>query len=247
MTREELKNDFGSLINQVDNSGEFVTSFVTDTEAEKWLNDYYQEVYKWYATANRDRFTTTAYANTVTDQSIYTFGGDAVDLLAIAWVGLKYSNNDTDYRRVEKMNKADYYDTGYEKATKTSPIYFEKQIYNTSSGHYELGVEFPEACIPEESITKGLKVMYIERPARMEEDTDIPEKLPEELHKYISMGAAVKGFMKMGEFAKAEDLTAWFDGAMLGFMAQEQSLSSERTKRVKMPKRDVVNFYRYDR
>ena len=48
MTREELRNDFGSLINQVDNSGEFVTSFVTDTEAEKWLNDYYQEVYKWY-------------------------------------------------------------------------------------------------------------------------------------------------------------------------------------------------------
>ena len=247
MTLEDLKNDFGSLINQVDDSGVFISSFVTDTEAERWINHYYQDVYKWYSTANRDRFTTTAYANTVEDQAIYTFGGEAIDLLAIAWVGIKYSTNEEDYKRVEKANKADYFDTGFEKASRLNPIYFEKQIYNTSSKHYELGVEFPEACIPEERITKGLKVMYIERPARMEEDTDIPEKLPEELHKYISMGAAVKGFMKMGEFSKAEDLMAWFDRAMLGFMAQEQSLSSERTKRIRMPKRDVTNFYRYDR
>ena len=89
--------------------------------------------------------------------------------------------------------------------------------------------------------------MYIERPARMEEDTDIPEKLPEELHKYISMGAAINGFKKMGEFSKGEELSAWFDKAMVSFMAQEQSLSSERTKRIKLSRRDITNFYRYDR
>lgn len=247
MTFLELQNDFGSLINQVDGSGDFVSSFITEEEAQRWLNYAYQDVYKWYAMANRDRFSTTGFANTVEDQYVYTFGGDAVDLLATAWVGIKYSADDDDYRRVEKVNKADYYDTGFEKATKLKPIYFEKQIYNTSSEKYELGIEFPETCIPDESVKKGLKVMYIERPPKMVEEEDIPEKLPEELHKYISMGAAVNGFKKMGEFGKAEDLTGWFDRAVMSFMAQEQSLSSERTKRIKLSKRDVNNFYRYSR
>lgn len=247
MTFEDLKNDFGSLINQVDDSGDFVSSFITEQEAEKWLNFFYQDVYKWYATANRDRFTTTGFANTVEDQAIYTFGGEAVDLLAIAWVGIRYEADDKEYRRVEKANKADYFDTGFEKATRLNPVYFEKQIFNTSSDNYELGVEFPEDCVPDASVTRGLKVMYIERPPEMEEDAHIPQKLPTELHKYISMGAAINGFKKMGEFAKAQELTDWFDRAIMALMTQEQSLSSERTKRIRLNKRDVNNFYRYDR
>jgi len=244
MTFLDLKNDLGSLINQTDASGDFVSSFISTEEAQRWLNQSYQEVYKWYATANRDRFGVTGFANTVEDQAIYTFGGDAIDLLAIAWVGIKYAD-DEDYRRAEKTTKTKAFDTGSEIWSKTKPIYFEKQIYNTASGHYELGIEFPEDCVPEESIDDGLKVMYIERPPAMEDDADIAEKLPEELHSYIALGASIKAFKKMGEFEKAEQMTGWFDRSMMGFMSQEQSLSSERVKRIKWNKRDLNKFYRY--
>lgn len=247
MTFEELKNDLGSLINQVDDSGDFVSTFVTEAEAERWLNYAYQDVYKWYATANRDRFTVPAYASTVDEQETYTFGGDATDLLAIAWVGIKYDFTDDDYTRVEKLNKADAFDTGHEKWGQTNPVYFEVQLYNEDSGNYELGIEFPEACVPDASVTDGLKIMYIEKPPAMTLDADLPQKLPDELHKYIPIGAGIRAFKKMGEFQKAEELTGWFDRAVLALMSQEQSLTSERTVRVKLSKRDLTNFYRYDR
>jgi len=247
MTFLELINDFGSTINQTDGSGDFVSSFVTTTEAKRWLNQSYQEVYKWYALANRGRFSTTGYADTVGGRAIYLFGGDAVDLLALESVGIRYSESDVEYRRVEKKNKADAYDTGFEKWGKTKPIYFERQIKNTATDKYQLSIEFPEACIPDESVEKGLQILYIERPPKMVEDEDEPQKLPDELHQYIVLGASVKGFRKMGEFEKAESMTGWFDRAITSLLAQEQSLSSERTKRIKMPKRDVSNFYRYDR
>jgi hypothetical protein len=247
MNLGELKNDFGSMINQTDSSGDFVAGFVSEDESERWLNQSFQEVYKWYATANIGRFGITGYFNTVADQAIYTFGGDATDYLSIAWLGMKYNSTDDDYTRAEKLNKADAYDTGHEKWTQTSPAYFERQLYNTSSTHYELGVEFPEECVPDESVTRGGKIIYIERPPKMSDDTDVPEKLPSELHQHIVTGAGIPAFRKMQEFDTMERLTAMFDRAMTSFMIQEQSLTSEKTKRIKMPKNDRAKFYRYDR
>jgi len=144
-----------------------------------------------------------------------------------------------------RANKTKAYNDGSEEWTQSNPIYFEKQIYNTASGHYELGIEFPEDCIPDASVDDGLKVMYIERPPAMDDDADIAEKLPEELHSYIGLGASIKAFKKMGEIEKAEQMTGWFDRSMMGFMSQEQSLSSERVKRIKGNKRDLNKFYRY--
>lgn len=246
MTFAELRNDFGSLINQVDNSGDFVSSFITTAEADRWLNQYYMETYKWYATANRKRFATTGYANTVEDQAVYTFGGDAVDLLATAWVGIKYEATDEKHRRAENLNQTKAFETGMEEWSKLKPVYFERTIYNETTGHYEIAIEFPERCVPEESVTKGIKVEYIERPPTMANDNDMPEKLPEELHAFIPSGAAIKGLKKMGEYQKAEQLMNWYDRSVLGFITQEQSLTSEKSKRIKMSNADLAKFYRYD-
>jgi len=247
MTFKELLDDLGSMINQVDDNGEFVSSFVTETEAKRWLNHYYQETYKWYAVANRDRFAVTAHANTVEDQNVYTFGGDADDLLAIAWVGVKYTPSQTDYVQAQRRNETNVYDTGSEKWHKLKPIFFEKQIYNESSGHYELGIKFPENCVPDQAIEDGLKIQYIEKPPKMVEDLDIPEKLPGELHKNIVMGACIKAFKKMGEYTRADAAEDSFTRAIGSFMSQEQSLTSTGAKRLKMSKRAVSNFYYYRR
>jgi len=247
MTLSELRNDLGSSINQTDSSGDFVSGFITTTEADRWINQYFEEVYKWYAVANRDRFAVTSTGDTVEDQATYTFGGDATDLLAVAWVGIMYDSTDEDYTKVIRRDKTDVYLTGSETWSQSNPIYFEKQIYNTSSEHYELGIEFPEDCIPDEAVTEGLKVMYIERPSHMSDDTDIPEKLPSEIHKHIITGAAIPCFEKMGEYEKAEVMRERFSQITMSFMVQEQSLNSDTTKRIRMSRRDVNNFYRYDR
>lgn len=245
MTFLELRNDLGSLINQTDDSGVFVSTFITTAEANRWLNEAFQEVYKNYSLANRGRFGIEATANTVEDQDVYTFGGDANDLLAITWVGIKYKAADERHTRAENLDQPKAFQSGHEKWSKANPAYFERQIYNESSGHYELGVQFPEDCIPDASVTNGLKVMYLERPPKMENDTDIPEKLPKELHDMIVAGASIKAFKKMGNIETAQQMTGWFDRAVMNLFRQEQSRSAQRVKRIKRPKRDLDKFYRY--
>ena len=54
MTLEEMRNDLGSLINQVDGSSEFASTHISDTEADRWLNQAREEIYMRYALENRN-------------------------------------------------------------------------------------------------------------------------------------------------------------------------------------------------
>lgn len=244
MNLKELRNDVGSRINQYDDATEsFVSGFVTTGEVNRWLNQSFEDVYKWYALANRGRFSSTAFTDTVASQAVYPLGGDAKDLLAIETVYILRTPTDTDYKRVYPLDTNEFILEGSEKVPKSAPRFIERQIFNTDTNHYELAIEFPEDCIPMETITDGIKIKYIERPPLMVEDEDEPEKLPRELHKLLVLGASVPALEKMGEFEAASYLENKLNGAIKSFYIQEQSTISKGVKIVKPSRRDINKFY----
>ena len=245
MTLEEIRNDVGSKINQYDETTDaFIPGFVTQAEVDRWINQSFEDIYKWYALANKGRFSVPATADTIQDEAVYAFGGDAEDLLAVEYVGIKRTTTDDDYTTVYPLDPIDFYLVGKEKIPVTAPRYFERQILNTATGNYTLAIEFPADCIPEASVTEGLKIRYIERPPLMTSDTHIPEKLPRELHKLLVMGAAIPAFEKMGEMEYAHYFNRELNSKIKSFFTQEQSTTAKGVKRIKMRRKDALKFIR---
>jgi hypothetical protein len=245
MTLEEIRNDVGSRINQYDDStDEFVPGFVTEVELNRWINQSFEDIYKWYALANRGRFSVPATTDTVADEAVYAFGGDAEDLLALESVAIKRASTDEDYTRAYTLNPLDFYLVGKEKVPAEAPRFFERQILNTATGNYTLAIEFPEDCVPEESITDGIEIRYIERPPLMTGDTDIPEKLPRELHKLLVMGAAIPALEKMNEYDSAAYLEGKLNSKIKSFFSQEQSNIPQGGKKIRMSRRNALKFIR---
>lgn len=247
MTFKDLRNDVGSKINQYSkDSDSFVSGFVTTTEVDRWINQAFQDVYKWYALANRGIFLTTATLDTVKDQAIYTFGGDASDILAISSVGIMYKSTDSFYTRVKPGKESDLIQYGNETFPKHSPLFFEETIYNTTTGHYVKAIEFPEDCIPDKAVTKGIEVKYVARPPKLEDNLDIPEKLPDEVHRTIVLGAVIPCFEKMGEWDVAAQLENKFNAAIKAFFVQDQTQTAKGIKKIRMRRQDVNKFFRRD-
>lgn len=245
MNLSEIRNDIGSKINQYDDStDEFVPGFITETELNRWINQSFEDIYKWYALANRGRFSVPATTDTIAGEAVYAFGGDAEDLLALESVAIKRASTDEDYTRAYTLNPLDFYLVGKEKVPAGAPRFFERQIFNEATGNYVLAIEFPEECIPEESITDGIEIRYIERPPLMVEDTDIPEKLPRELHKLLVIGAAIPALEKMDEYEKAAYLEGKLNSKIKSFFSQEQSNIKQGGKRIKMSRSDALKFMR---
>jgi hypothetical protein len=78
----------------------------------------------------------------------------------------------------------------------------------------------------------------------MTEDTDIPEKLPRELHKLLVTGATIPALEKMGEYESAIYLERKLDSKIKSFFSQEQSNVPHGGKRIKMSRRNALKFIR---
>lgn len=244
MDLEDLRNDLGSKINQYDESTDsFASGFITTVEANRWINQTFEELYKWYALANKGRFSTKATLATEEDVAIYPFGGDAADLLAIESVFVKINATDDDYTRVYPIDEGSFLQHGSEKVPSNAPRYREIQILNLDTNNYELALEFLEDCVPTDDIDEGILINYISRPPLMTDDAHTPQKLPLELHKYIVIGAAIPAFEKMGEWDSAAYLEGKLANRIKSFFAQEQSTTAQGTKKIKMRRKDAIKFY----
>jgi hypothetical protein len=244
MTRKELRDELGSLINQVNDNGEFVPAFVTEEEANKWIQFGFEDVYKWYGVANRGQFAQTAFNDTIAGEALYPLSGDADDSLAIAWVGIKYTPEETEYRKAENIDFKFYYDTGYERAGINAPKYLETTIFVEDDGLYHRTIEFIDDAVPQESVPGGLKLLYIERPPALDTDEDVPQRLPSEIQKLIPLPAAAKAKTKMGDLQAAAYFESIFDNKIRSFFLQEETLNSKGVKKLKLSSRFANRFIR---
>ena len=243
MTLKELRDSLGSNINQIGDTGEFVDDFVRTSEANRWLQEAFQNVYKWYALANKSRFSETAHSDVTANNAIYALGGDATDALAVSEVYIKKIPTDTDYFRVYPLDTSDFYKHGAEKVPQNAPRYSEITIKNTATNKYVLAIELFENAVPEFDIEKGLRIRYISRPPALLLDTDEPQRIPPELQPLIVTGATIPAMRKMGESEEVDRLSMEFERGIRNMFTQEQSLSTKGIKTVSISRRDVSRFY----
>jgi hypothetical protein len=244
MQLSEIRNNLGSLIDQVDDSGEFVAGHITQNEADDWINQAYERVYMRYVRDNKERFVRESYANTVANQAKYAFDSEADDLLGITWLGIKYSSTDDDYLHIKPADFPDIMLSGYEEVSETDPLYYRESVYDSDSDTYTPGFRLAAGCVPEESVSNGLRLRYIERPNHLDSDTDTPQKIPSEFHQLLVDGAGYKALRKKDQYAQAAEVRTDFQNyTELGIINDPAKLSDG--KLTVKPKRSFINrFYK---
>lgn len=242
MTLAQMRNNLGSLINQVDNSGNFSSTIITTAEANRWINQAFEEVYTYYALNDKTIFRQEATLDLEDGVTDYTFGGDATDVLAITWLGIKYSSTDTFFRKAVPRSYPDTLLIGNETFDESAPVYY--RITKKVSGTPTNGIRIDPA--PDDNITAGLKLMYIEKPAELSSDSDSPARIPADLHKWIVLGASVNCFYKLEQDNRAEKMESRFQGKLLEFVSNTQTTNGDGVRTIKPYRRRRFNINNID-
>ena len=242
MTLSEFRNDLGSIINQTDTSGDFASTIITTTEANRNINEAALRVYREYALRYPEGLTTTAEGDVTEDQAVYPFGGDADDLMAIVAVFVLIDATDDEPTRAYPLDESEFYLTGSETISESAPRYIRRNILVDNV--YTGAIEFPEECVPDHTTTgnEGLKIIYLKRPTDLSGDSDTLERLPEQYHYLISFGASIKCFMKMGEDERAFSTRALFEQEITNMKHTESQDDADQSFRLKIPRKDTLRF-----
>lgn len=242
MTLSELRNDLGSIINQTDTSGDFASTIITTTEADRLINEATLRVYREYALRYPGGLTTTAEGDVVEDQAVYPFGGDANDLLAVSAVFVLINSDDDKLTRAYPLDETEFYQTGNEEVPEDAPRYIRRNVL--VDGVYTNAIEFPEDCIPDHTTTgnTGLKIIYLKRPSALTEETDYPQRLPSEYHYIIPYGASVKALLKLGEDERAMRNRTIFEQEIVNMKHSERQDNADQPFRLKISRSDVLRF-----
>ena len=132
----------------------------------------------------------TAADNLYLITGIYTFGSDATDILGYPlYVGIKYNSDDDDYTKVSLYGANNAYKAAYgrdtfDNFTESNPVYTATTI--DVSGVFTSAISVKP--VPEEPVTNGVHIRYIEKPAELSSDSDVP-RLPLGYQKFIADGA----------------------------------------------------------
>jgi len=243
MTLSDLRNDLGSIINQTDTSGDFASTIITTTEADRLINEATMRVFREYALRYPEGLTTTALGDITEDQAVYPFGGDASDLMAILSVFVLVNEDDDELTRAYPLDESEFYQTGWEKIPEGAPRYIRRNVLVDNI--YTSAIEFPAECIPSHTTTgdSGLKIIYLKKPATLVEETDYPQRLPDEYHYIIPYGASVKCLMKMGEDERALRNKALFEQEIVNMKHTDRQDNGDQDFRIKMSRSDALRFY----
>lgn len=239
MTLATLRNDLGSLINQVDDNGDFVASSISTAEADRWINEALRDVYLRYALQNKEALNQRGTFNLEDGVDTYTFGGDGVDILFVTQLGLKYTSTDTFFRRAKPMSFPDTQVMGNEEYPADAPVYY--RVTKKVSGVPTNGVKLsPE---PTEDVTAGAEIYYIEKHPVLALTTDSVVRLPDNFSSVIPYGAAVKALFKLGLGSEALVMKKMFDNGMEQGIATDQSHNSDGVHRMRLSREYFDKFY----
>lgn len=239
MTLTDLRNDLGSLINQVDDNGAFVSSSVSTTEADRWINEALRDVYLRYALQNKEALTQRGTFNLSNGVDTYTFGGDGTDVLFVTQLGVKYTSTDTYYTRVRPMSFPDTQVIGNEEYPADAPVYY--RVTKKVSGVPTNGIKLsPE---PTEDVTGGAEIYYIEAHPALTTGTDTVVRLPNNFASLIPYGAAVKAFYKLDLDNRALTMKKMFDNGLEQGVATDQTHNSDTVHRMKLSRTYFDKFY----
>lgn len=138
----------------------------------------------------------------------FALGGDAVDSRYIQSVAVKYSDSDTYYKKCEWIGVGKVFQRGDE----TYDIY-NPRVYKTNlkvSGAFVPAIGIvPEPTLP---ITRGIKLSYLEVPAKLSTGTDVPE-LPLGSQHILIAGGTIDALKKLRRY---DEIPAYMQEYQMG-------------------------------
>jgi len=176
---------------------------------------------------------------------IYTFGGDANDVLRPDWVGVKYSSTDRDYRRAITGEYRDLFE--YEKGRNKDDLFDQDDprywfdTVNISGTPTSAIIIRPIDWT--EALDDAIYMRYLEIPTALSGDNDVP-RLPLGTHKALVFGATADALLKLERFDEANQFEQRYQ------LAKGQLLRyhvSERKQRKVNFMRQNLRFYRRNR
>ena len=134
----------------------------------------------------------------------FGLGGNATDLRSILKVGVKYDSDATYYTTCRYVPKSKLFQDGSETYYESDPVWYPTTVDISGVMTTAIGI-LPE---PSENIANGIELEYIEQPAALSEDADVP-RLPVGSHSTLVFGGtadALRKLMRLDEADRFEQL-----------------------------------------
>jgi hypothetical protein len=134
----------------------------------------------------------------------FGLGGNATDMRSILKVAVKYDSDDNYYTTCTQVNKNKALQTGDETYYQSSPLWYPTTVDVSSVPTSAIGI-LPEAS---ENVANGIYIEYIEQPAALSDDSDVP-RLPLGSHSILVYGGtadAMRKLMRLDEADRFEQL-----------------------------------------
>lgn len=152
----------------------------------------------------------TTIADTWDGDTIYVLGhefglgGNATDLRSILKVGVKYDSDASYYTTCRYVPKSKLFQNGDEKYYESDPVWYPTTVDISGVMTTAIGI-LPEAS---EAVANGIELEYIEQPAALSADADVP-RLPVGSHSTLVYGGtadALRKLMRLDEADRFEQL-----------------------------------------
>lgn len=134
----------------------------------------------------------------------FGLGGNATDARSITRVTVKYDEDDDTYTSCRYVPKSKALQEGDENYYESDPIWYPTTVDISGVPTSAIGI-LPE---PKENIANGIEIEYIEQPAALSDDADVP-RLPLGAHSVLIYGAtadALRKLMRLDEADRFEQL-----------------------------------------
>ena len=134
----------------------------------------------------------------------FGLGGNATDIRSILSVAVKYDSDEVNYTTCSQVNKNKAFQSGDEVYYQSYPVWYPTTVDISSVPTSAIGI-LPEAS---ENVASGIQLEYIEQPAALSADADVP-RLPLGSQSILVYGAtadALRKLMRLDEADRFEQL-----------------------------------------
>lgn len=162
----------------------------------------------------------------------FGLGGDATDARSLLKVAVKYGDDDSYYRTCTYKPKNKVYLTGNEIYSESEPIWYPTTVDISGVLTSAIGI-LPEAS---ENVASGIEIEYIEQPAALSADADVP-RLPLGSHSILVTGGTASALRKLMRLDEADRFEQMYQNERVNTIASYQLTRGTGTPRVRPSRR----------
>jgi hypothetical protein len=171
----------------------------------------------------------------------FGLGGNATDIRSIMRVAVKYHSTDIFYTTAVQKSKNNLLEIGDETYYESSPKWYPTTVDISGVPTSAIGI-FPE---PKENVSSGIQIEYIEQPAALSDNADVP-RLPLGSHSTLIYGGTADAMRKLMRLDEADRFEQLYQGGKMEMITSYLLTRGSGTPRV-FPSRRLRNMVDRDR